>query len=336
MLAEKEIAVDRAAISNHFHDARKQLRQAVERILDISAAVGREQTTPDDGQMRATGYEAYHLQLNDELRELHKWCDSQPAAEGSARSYEAVERPLRSWLDWNGADDESREVGIHESRARERAEIEAAEHETEESRKWFEGRQGIQIDILKTMFRRTENTLRELLSEVRQDPVALHPRYTDVGDASQALRWELSPQWLPPGHRPVDYSNPPNTAELIILHLLLATSALVASTAPRGRMLILDESGDNLDGPNLTRVSRVMRQVSEKYGLTVVLACQDLYTDLVAEHSAGMIQLVRSSPKDALNAPPVIIQGEEDRSIVEMLMPYLRMGRPEALAPDPL
>jgi ABC-type cobalamin/Fe3+-siderophores transport system ATPase subunit len=101
-------------------------------------------------------------------------------------------------------------------------------------------------------------------------------------------------------------------------------------------MLILDESGNNLDGPNLTRVSRVLRQVSEKYGLTVVLACQDLYTDLVAEHSAGMIQLVRSSPKDALNTPPVIIQGEEDHRIAEMLMPYLRMGRPEALAPYPL
>jgi ABC-type cobalamin transport system ATPase subunit len=80
---------------------------------------------------------------------------------------------------------------------------------------------------------------------------------------------------------------------LIILHLLLATSALVASIAPRGRMPILDESGNNLDGPNLTRVSRVPRQVSGRYGLTVVLACQDLYTDVVPEHSAGMIQLVR-------------------------------------------
>jgi len=95
-------------------------------------------------------------------------------------------------------------------------------------------------------------------------------------------------------------------------------------------MLVLDESGNNLDGPNLTRVSRVLRQVAGRYGLTVVLACQDLYTDLVAEHAAGMIQLVRSSLKDALNAPPVIIQGEEDRGIAEALGSYLRMGRPEA------
>jgi hypothetical protein len=98
----------------------------------------------------------------------------------------------------------------------------------------------------------------------------------------QPLRWELHPQWLPQGRKPVDYSNPPNTAELIILHLLLATASLVAATAPRGRVLILDESGNNLDGPNLTRVSTVLQQVAERYGLTVVLACQDLYTDRVA------------------------------------------------------
>lgn len=138
----------------------------------------------------------------------------------------------------------------------------------------------------------------------------------------------MLPQWLPPGRKPVEYSNPPNTAELIILHLLLAVAALVAATTPRGRMLVLDESGNNLDAPNLRRVSQALRQVAEKYGLTVVLACQDLYTDLIAEQAAGMIQLVRSSPGDALNAPPVI-QAEEDREIAETLAPYLRMGRPD-------
>ncbi len=67
-------------------------------------------------------------------------------------------------------------------------------------------------------------------------------------------------------------------------------------------MLILDESGNNLDGPNLTRVSTVLQQVAEAYGLTVVLACQDIYPVRVARHGAGMIQLLRSSPDDPLNA----------------------------------
>jgi hypothetical protein len=47
-----------------------------------------------------------------------------------------------------------------------------------------------------------------------------------------------------------------------------------------------------------------------------------------------MIQLVRSSPKNALNVPPAIIQGEEDRGIAEALGSYLRMGRPEGPSTD--
>jgi energy-coupling factor transporter ATP-binding protein EcfA2 len=124
--------------------------------------------------------------------------------------------------------------------------------------------------------------------------------------------------------------NPPNTAELIILHVLLATASLVAASNPKGRMLILDESGNNLDGPNLTRVSAVLRQVAEKYGLTVVLACQDIYTDRVARYGAGMIQLLRPSPHDPLNAPPNILHGEEDSTVLEALMPYMILGRPNA------
>jgi hypothetical protein len=170
--------------------------------------------------------------------------------------------------------------------------------------------------------------LNDLLTAVRQDPIALRPRYLDLSDPSQPLRWELHPQWLPPGAKPVDYSNPPNTAELIILHTLLATASLVAATNSQGRMLILDESGNNLDGPNLTRVSTVLHQVARKYGLTVVLACQDLYTDRVARHGAAMIQLLRPSPRDPLNAPPDVSHGHEDAAVLEAIMPYLNLGRP--------
>jgi hypothetical protein len=93
-------------------------------------------------------------------------------------------------------------------------------------------------------------------------------------------------------------------------------------------MLILDESGNNLDGPNLTRVASVLRQVAERYGLTIVLACQDLYTDRVARHGAAMIQLMRPSASDPLNAPPAVSHGAEDAAVLEALLPYLKLGRP--------
>jgi chromosome segregation protein len=184
------------------------------------------------------------------------------------------------------------------------------------------------ISTIRQMFDQTEETLQKLLSAVGRDPVSLRAHHGDIQNARQWLRWEVSPQWTKPGRAPVDYRNPPNTAELIILHLLLATSALVSATSPRGRMLILDESGNNLDVPNLRKVSQVLRQVADTYSLTMVLACQDIYTSLVSKHSTGMIQLVRPSEADVLNAPPVILQQEDDPVLARSLERYLQMGRP--------
>jgi hypothetical protein len=62
------------------------------------------------------------------------------------------------------------------------------------------------------------------------------------------------------------------------------------------------------------------------------LACQDLYTSLVSERSTGMIQLVRASTQDVLNAPPVILQEEDDPVLARSLERYLLMGRPGAHA----
>jgi hypothetical protein len=328
-LAENGTVLAPATMQEHFLEARRSLRQAAEALLSPPRALDLGQSPPPEGRLWGTAGEAHHVELNERLQEFRDWCDSTKAAEDSARPFDVVEQPIRTWLNWNGADDETREADIHARRAQEEEEMAAAERKAIDTRLLLAETQRLYIDVLNEMFKSTENTLKELLDAVGQDPVALHARHTDVKDASQWLRWEVSPQWLPPGRRPVDYTNPPNTAELIILHLLLATAALVAATSPRGRMLILDESGNNLDAPNLRRVSQALRQVSEKYGLTVVLACQDLYTDLVAEHSAGVVQLVRSSPGHVLNAPPVI-QGDEDPRLAESLEPYLRMGRAEA------
>jgi hypothetical protein len=97
-------------------------------------------------------------------------------------------------------------------------------------------------------------------------------------------------------------------------------------------MLILDASGNDLDAPKLRRVSQALQQIADKVGLTMVLACQDLYTNLVSERSTGMIHLVQVSAQDALNAPPVILQEEGDPVLVRSLEQYLLMGRPGAHA----
>jgi len=283
---------------------------------------------PDQGTPAGVTAWRSEAQLSQKMRDLREWCDGSASPYERARSFDLVERPVRAWLDRHGFNDDSRAAEIHEDRLAKQEKMAAAERKADDQILMLREAQRLHLSTVTQMFATTEQTLRELLAATGRDPVALRPRHNDIDDASQWLRWEVSPQWLTPGASPVGYENPPNTAELIILHLLLAVSALVSATSPRGRMLILDESGNNLDAPNLRRVTTVLKQVADKYGLTVVLACQDVYTHLVTPHSAGMIQLVRASSTHVLNAAPVILQQDDDPALIRSLEPYLRMGRP--------
>ena len=333
-LAQSGTILDQSTMQDRFHTARRLLRRAAEEVL-----AG--QPTSEPGQEAGDGRplpaldppggapgKTRRARLTEELQGFHDWCDRAVTAEDSARPFDLVERPLRSWLEWHGSDDDSREEEIRQNRIEQQEKMEAAEHKSADMLLMLQEAQLLHIRTVEQMFQNTERTLQDLLSAVERAPVALRARHTDVQDAGEWLRWEVFPQWLPAGRAPVDYRNPPNTAELIILHLLLATSALVSATSPRGRMLILDESGNNLDAPNLRRVSQALRQIADKYGLTMVLACQDLYTSLVSECSTAMIQLVRTSPEYVLNAAPVVLQEEEDPVLARSLQPYLQMGRP--------
>jgi hypothetical protein len=333
-LAQSETILDHVTMQGRFHTACRLLRRATEEVLAGQSAAEPGQEAGDGRPLPALDHpggasgKTHRARLSEELRGFHDWCDRAVADGDDTRPFDLVERPLRAWLDWNGSDDENRQAEILQDRIEQKRKMEAAEHKAKDTLLMLQEAQRLHIRTIEQMFQNTEQTLQDLLGAVERAPVALRARHTDIQDAGQWLRWEVSPQWLPAGRAPVDYRNPPNTAELIILHLLIAASALVSATAPRGRMLILDESGNNLDAPNLRRVSQALRQVADKYGLTMVLACQDLYTTLVSEHSTGVIQLVRASPADVLNAPPVILQQEDDLMLARSLEQYLQMGRP--------
>ncbi|MDX8035869.1 hypothetical protein SK803_37205 [Lentzea sp. BCCO 10_0856] len=321
-LEVESVVVSGAARDAAFHQSRTGLRYAIAAVHVVregeDAIAGRTPGVLESDEL--------NQKLNGDLTELYLWSEAHHAA--IVRSFESVSRPLVAWLEWNGAEDHAREEEIDSERRKNKEEIDAAEHRAGETREWIASQREMQIAIIDKAFRDTEKTLNNLLRSVNKDPIRLRPRNTDVQDVEQPLRWELHPQWIPLEGKPVEYTNPPNTAELIILHVLLATASLVAATSPRGRMLILDESGNNLDGPNLSKVSAVLKQISETHGLTIVLACQDIYTDRVARFSAGVIQLLRHSRSDALNAPPTMMHGREEAELVDVLLPYLRLARP--------
>ena len=333
-LAQQHVVLDQQTMQHRFADARRLLRRAVEEVLPGQSRTVTAQTAAGEAPMpdpeTPAGVTAWRTegQLSQKMRDLREWCDGSASPYERARSFDLVEHPLRAWLDRHGFNDESRAAEIHGDRLAKQEKMAAAERKADDQILMLREAQRLHLSTVTQMFATTEQTLRELLAATGRDPVALRHRHNDIDDASQWLRWEVSPQWQTPGASPVGYENPPNTAELIILHLLLAVSALVSATSPRGRMLILDESGNNLDAPNLRKITTVLKQVADKYGLTVVLACQDVYTHLVTPHSAGMIQLVRASSTHVLNAAPVILQEDDDPALIRSLEPYLRMGRP--------
>jgi hypothetical protein len=314
-----------SSLSECFHRARTTLRHAIDAVAEFTRPLDTE--PPDASSPETEGYGSYPATLDHHLRVLHQWCDTMSAPGSHAKSFTEIAKPLADWLTWHGESDASDEAEISENRVRREEEIAAFESQMEDTRQWIESQRKLQIQIITTMFRQTESGLNDLLDSVGQDRVRLGPRWFDVGDPTQPLRWELHPQWLPAGGEPTDYSLSPNTAELIILHVLLATSALTSASQTKGRMIILDESGNNLDGPNLSRIAVTFKKIAEAYGLTIVLACQDLYADRVAEHAAAMIQLLRPAQGDALNVPPAMIHGPDDSAVIDVLAPFLTLGR---------
>ena len=156
-----------------------------------------------------------------------------------------------------------------------------------------------------------------------RDRVALRSTHVDLGDPDLPLRWEVRPEWILPEGDAVEYEASPNTAELIILHTLLAVSSMVSAPQPQGRMIVVDESGNNLDGGNLRRLAGILEQVATQYGLTVILACQDVYAHLIAPHTGSVVKLLRLGASDVLNAHPVVVHGPDEPEVVRLFAPYL-------------
>jgi hypothetical protein len=239
-------------------------------------------------------------------------------------SFDAVVRPLTAWLDWFGESDAADEQDILARQSDREKNIEAREKQTEQTRLWLVSQREIQIQLITDAFKSAEKQLNELLSVAGRDRVALRFTHVDLGNPDLPLKWEVRPEWILPAGETVDYSASPNTAELIILHTLLAVSSMVSATQPQGRMVVIDESGNNLDGSNLRRLAGILEHVAARYGLTVVLACQDVYAHLVAPHTASVVKLLRLGSNDVLNARPAVVHGPDEPELVKHFAPFLK------------
>jgi hypothetical protein len=112
-------------------------------------------------------------------------------AEDSARPFDLIKRPLRSWLDWNGSDDEIREDEILQGRIGQREKRAAAEHKANYTLLLLREAQRLHVHTIEQMFRNTEVALQDLLDAVGRDRVALRALPADEYSSwtSQATTW---------------------------------------------------------------------------------------------------------------------------------------------------
>jgi len=90
-----------------------------------------------------------------------------------------------------------------------------------------------------------------------RDRVALRFTHVDLGDPDLSLRWEARPEWILPEGEAVEYEASPSTAKLIILHTLPAVSSMVSAPQPEGRIIVVDESGNNPLAREAVNISRI-------------------------------------------------------------------------------
>jgi hypothetical protein len=316
------VEADERTRDARLHDACSSLRQAIECVVTDSAASGQQEPTaeevPDLGS-----YDGHVAELTAEVNRMHEWCVKHKTAAEANMPFDAVAKPLTEWLDWYGESDAADEQDIRARQGDREKNIEAREKQTEQTRLWLVSQRELQIQLITDAFKSAEEQLNQLLSVAGRDRVALRFTHVDLGNPDLPLRWEVRPEWILPAGETIDYSASPNTAELIILHTLLAVSSMVSATQPQGRMVVVDESGNNLDGSNLRRLAGILEHVAARYGLTVVLACQDVYAHLVAPHTASLVKLLRLGSNDVLNARPAVVHGPDEPELVKHFAPYL-------------
>jgi hypothetical protein len=142
--------------------------------------------------------------------------------------------------------------------------------------------------------------------------------------------WEVRPEWRrAPGGKWMPYTRQANSAmqKQHRTHLVLA--ALLAASDPAGRVLIVDEAGNDFGREHLRQVLRAFADVAERHGVTVIAACQDKVLEEVAALGAARLLLwfERLTDSSALCKPTRVWGFDADGGRIELTRPSVEAGR---------
>ena len=246
------------------------------------------------------------------------------------RRFDTVTRPLEDWLEDQLESDTSFRQEVEIERARWDELIGAARSEC-----------ATQADLLDRHRDMVEQQIEAALGQVSTRYAELDAAAGGYGaqlrwrslrpDAPTDLwTWEVTPEWRRGrGAKWLPYTRQANSAmqKQHRTHLVLA--ALLAAQNPAGRVLVVDEAGNDFGREHLRQVLTAFAHVADTHGVTVIAACQDKVLEEVAALGAARLLLwfERLSDASPLCRPTRVWGFDEDGRRVELTRPAVEAGR---------
>lgn len=276
-----------------------------------------------------TGQGAPTAAIEEVIRTRHG-LDDETAVGPEHRRFDIVVRPLVDWLDDLAVDDATFREEIEAERARWNESINAASSERDEQQGNLDRHRDMVSRQLEVAFEAVSDRYTELDLAADGYGARLAVRNTPPQTPTDLWTWEITPEWRrAPGGRFVPYTRQANSAmqKQHRTHLVLA--ALLASENPAGRVLIIDEAGNDFGREHLRQVLSAFARVASTHGVTVIAACQDKVLEEVAAlgHARMLLWFERLSDSSPLCRPARVWGFDPDGGRIELTRPAVEAGR---------
>ena len=293
--------------------ATEQLSAALERI-GIDSTSGHGAPTPSIAEV---------------IRARRGLEDDVPAT-NEVRRFDTVAQPLVDWLGDLAEDDATFRHNVEAERARWEQLIAAARNECDTQRDLLDRHRDMVEQQIEVALGQVSARYSELDAAAGGYGAQLRWRSIRPEHPTDLWVWEVTPEWRR-GHggKWLPYTRQANSAmqKQHRTHLVLA--ALLAAEDPAGRVLIVDEAGNDFGREHLRQVLSAFAHVADTHGVTVIAACQDKVLEEVAALGAAraLLWFERLSDASALCRPTRVWGYDDNAERVELTRSAVEAGR---------
>ena len=314
---------DQSAVAALADDDRKEdtfRRRASDQLLHAFVSLG---IDPNDGAGAPTPTIAGVVRARSSL-------DEEVSATYVVRRFDTVAAPVGEWLDDNAEEDAAFQDDVAAERQRWDEQIGAARDECDTQTQLLDRHRDMVEAQIETALGQVSERYGELDAAAGGYGARLDWRSIRPDRPSDLWTWEVRPEWRR-GHgaKWLPYTRQANSAmqKQHRTHLVLA--ALLAARDPAGRVLIVDEAGNDFGREHLRQVLSAFADVARGHGVTVIAACQDKVLEEVAALGAARLLLwfERLSDASPLCRPTRAWGFDDNGARVELTRSAIEAGR---------